>query len=203
MTTVQRLREVCDTPEMLFPEHKASAKLNELKTILGEQVGQLGRRAIVFTQWTRMAEILARELTAWGLSYRYMHGAVKPRDRTRIVNEFNAGDAQVFLSTDAGSTGINLQAASIVVNFDLPFNPAVVDQRVARAHRHGQKSSVNAIHLVMRGTIEEHLVKILNRRRELFKDIMSEVGDAIFPMTPSASSRVFLIELLGQRVPSL
>jgi len=203
LTTVQRLREVCDTPEMLFPEHKQSAKLKELKVILGEQVGEMRRQAIVFTQWTRMAEILERELTSWGLTYRYMHGGLNARTRTQICEEFNRGDADIFLSTDAGSAGINLQAASIVVNFDLPFNPAIVDQRVARAHRHGQKSSVNAWHLVVRGTIEENLVRILRRRRTLFQDIFSEVGDGTAHLSASSKGKTFLIELLGKRVPAL
>ncbi len=203
MTMVQRLREVCDTPEMLFPEHKASVKLAELKVILEEQVLTLGRSAIVFTQWTRMAEILEREFAAWKISYRYMHGGVPARDRARLCEEFNRGDAQVFLSTDAGATGINLQTASLVINFDLPFNPAIVEQRIARAHRHGQKSSVNAIHLVVRGTIEENLIRILKRRRELFNDVFSEVGDGTTPLTASGKSRSFLIELLGQKVPVL
>ncbi len=203
MTTVQRLREVCDTPEMLFPEQKQSAKLRELKVLLSEQAGEMKRQAIIFTQWTRMAEILKRELASWGFEYRYMHGAMNARERAKIIDEFNGGDAQIFLSTDAGSAGINLQAASIVVNFDLPFNPAIVAQRIARAHRHGQKSCVNAWHLVCRGTIEENLVKILRRRKALFTELMSEVGDGSALREPPEGSRSFLIELLGKMVPPL
>jgi superfamily II DNA or RNA helicase len=202
LTTVQRLREVCDTPEMLFPEHRESAKLRELSVLVSEQVKGMGRRAIIFTQWTRMADILARELEKWGVTFRYLHGGVGPRDRAKIIQEFARGEAQIFLSTDAGSAGLNLQAATIVVNFDLPFNPAIVDQRVARAHRIGQKSSVNAWHFVCRNTIEENLVKILKKRRELFEDVFSEVGDGTAG-SGARRSREFLMELLGRRVPPL
>ena len=203
MTTVQRLREVCDTPEMLFPEQKQSAKLRELKVLLAEQVGEMKRQAIIFTQWTRMADILQRELAEWGFKTRYMHGSVGAKERSKIIDEFNRGEAEIFLSTDAGSAGINLQAASIVVNFDLPFNPAIVAQRVARAHRMGQKSCVNAWHLVCRGTIEENLVKILKRRKQLFTDLMSEVGDGTAMRESPEGSRGFLMELLGQMVPAI
>lgn len=203
MTTVQRLREVCDSPEMLFPEQKQSAKLRELKVLLSEQSGEMKRQAIIFTQWTRMAEILKRELSSWGFKLRYMHGAMNARERSKIIDEFNRGDAEIFLSTDAGSAGINLQAASIVVNFDLPFNPAIVAQRIARAHRHGQNSCVNAWHLVCRGTIEENLVKILKRRKALFTELMSEVSDGSALREPPEGSRNFLMELLGKMVPPL
>lgn len=197
LTTVQRLREVCDTPEILFPEHRGGAKLSELFVLLDEQVKQMGRQAIVFTQWTRMAEILCRELTRLGFKFRYMHGGLNSKERAKIIDEFNRGEAEIFVSTDAGSAGLNLQAASIVVNFDLPFNPAIVDQRVARAHRMGQKSSVNAWHFVCRGTIEENLVRILDKRRKLFRDVFSEVSGGVSP-DYSPRGQMFLRELLGR-----
>jgi len=90
-----------------------------------------------------------------------------------MVREFQAGKYSVFLSTDAGGLGLNLQAANLVINFDLPFNPAKLDQRVGRAHRLGQTEPVNVINLLMSRTVEENLVRILERRKKLFKEVFS------------------------------
>ena len=90
---------------------------------------------------------------------------------------FNRGEAEVFLATDAGGLGLNLQAASLIVNFDLPFNPAKVAQRIARAHRIGQAHPVVALNLLVRGTVEEHIHDILWRRRELFAHVFGAIED--------------------------
>lgn len=196
LTIVQRLREVCDTPEMLFPEHKKSAKLDELREIVGEQVKDRGRKIIIFTQWTRMAIIVNRMLDEMGVSHVYLHGGLPARERQDVITKFQKGGADCFVSTDAGSAGINLQAASIVVNYDLPFNPAKVAQRIARAHRIGQKDTVNVINLVVRGTIEDNLVGILRKRRQLFDEVFRDIETDGAASAPTRNTRLFYEELL-------
>jgi superfamily II DNA or RNA helicase len=196
LTIVQRLREVCDTPEMLFPEHKKSAKLDELREIVGEQVKDRGRKIIIFTQWTRMAIIINRMLDELGITHVYLHGGLAARERQDVITKFQKGEADCFVSTDAGSAGINLQAASIVVNYDLPFNPAKVAQRVARAHRIGQKDTVNVINLVVRGTIEDNLVGILRKRRQLFDEVFRDIETEGAASAPTRNTRLFYEELL-------
>jgi len=173
LVQLMRLREICDSPRMHFPEKKPSPKERELIVVLKEQVEQRNGQAIVFTQWTRMAELLEEEIKEAGLAVAYLHGGVDVARRAELVDEFQRGKYHVFLSTDAGGLGLNLQAASLIVNFDLPFNPAKVEQRVGRAHRLGQEEPVNVLNLLMSRSVEEGLVRILARRQKLFEDIFS------------------------------
>jgi len=173
LVQLMRLREICDSPRMHFPDKKPSPKERELIVVLKEQVEQRNGQAIVFTQWTRMAELLEEEIKEAGLAVAYLHGGVDLARRSELVDEFQRGKYHVFLSTDAGGLGLNLQAASLIVNFDLPFNPAKVEQRVGRAHRLGQEEPVNVLNLLMSRSVEENLVRILARRQKLFEDIFS------------------------------
>ena len=177
MVLLQRLREVCDTPELIDPQHTASHKLDELRTIIDDQVQSLDRQVIIFTQWTRMGEIIKRELGAIGLALSFLHGGLKPAERQQLVERFQSGKDRVFISTDAGGTGLNLQAASLVVNYDLPFNPAKLSQRIARAHRLGQKSTVFAVNLLCRRTVEERLLGMLREKQALFDDVFGGISD--------------------------
>lgn len=177
LTLLQRLREVCDSPELIDQTYKDSQKLVELKAQLEDQVGALDRQVLVFTQWTRMGEIILRELTAGGYSPGFLHGGVPAKHRQELVERFQAGTDRVLISTDAGGTGLNLQAASLVINYDLPFNPAKLLQRIARAHRIGQKNTVFALNLLCRATVEEKLLRILKEKQELFDDVFGDISD--------------------------
>ncbi len=173
MVELIRLREICDSLRIHFPEEKPSPKERELIVLLKEQVEGRARQAIVFTQWTRMAKLIAEELEDAKLPYAYLHGGTDAKEREIIVSEFRAGKYSVFLSTDAGGVGLNLQNANLVINIDLPFNPAKLDQRVSRAHRLGQAGTVNVVNLLMNGTIEENLMRILQKRKRLFHEVFS------------------------------
>jgi superfamily II DNA or RNA helicase len=194
MVLLQRLREVCDTPELLDPTHTESQKLTELADVLTDEVGTLGRRAIVFTQWTRMGEILQRELRAAGYETRFLHGGLEAKARTAVVADFQTGPAQILISTDAGGVGLNLQNASLVVNFDLPFNPAKLAQRIGRAWRLGQQNTVVVKNLLCRATVEENLLRILKDKQSLFDDVFGDLADA--DMASTAPHQSTLRELL-------
>jgi len=179
MTEVMRLREICDSPRIHFPEMKPSPKEMETLALLEEHIRGRQKQAVVFTQWTRMGDLLEEQLREAGFAVAYLHGGVEAKKRAELVEEFQRGKFHVFLSTDAGGLGLNLQSASMVINFDLPFNPAKVEQRVARAHRLGQTESVYVVNLLMSGSIEENLVRIIARRQKLFSDVFAhwESGD--------------------------
>ncbi len=202
LVLLQRLREVCDTPELIDPQHTASQKLDELRTIIEDQVLALDRQVIIFTQWTRMGEIIKRELSATGLAPSFLHGGLKPAERQQLVDRFQAGRDRVFISTDAGGTGLNLQAASLVINYDLPFNPAKLSQRVARAHRLGQKSTVFAVNLLCRRTVEERLLGMLREKQALFDDVFGGISDPDHPAgaLPGAGQQRSLREMLSQLI---
>jgi len=173
MVQLLRLRELCDSLRIHFPDKKPSPKERELLVLLREQVKERRGQALVFTQWTRMGELLEEELREAGLGVTFLHGSVEAARRAEMVDEFQRGKYQVFLSTDAGGVGLNLQAANYIVNFDLPFNPAKLEQRVGRAHRIGQEEPVNVVNLLMSNSVEENLVRILARRQRLFADIFA------------------------------
>ena len=108
-----------------------------------------------------------------GLGYVSFHGGVPSEKRPALVERFRDDPAcRVFLSTDAGSTGLNLQHASTLVNMDLPWNPAILEQRIARIHRMGQARPVQVINFVAKGTIEEGMLSVLAFKRSLSAGIL-------------------------------
>jgi superfamily II DNA or RNA helicase len=144
-----------------------SSKLPELEALLVRLCDE-GRKIVLFSEWTTMLDLIEKRLRAHRLRWVRLDGSVPQRKRQQLVHEFQRdADCQLFLTTNAGSTGLNLQAADTVVNVDLPWNPAVLEQRIGRAHRMGQQRPVHAYVLVTTGTIEESLLATLAAKREL------------------------------------
>ena len=151
---------------------KTAPKLRELGEILADQIAGNGHKAIVFSQWADMLAFTEPIIKRIGLGYVKLTGAVPSPKRGALVERFfDDKDCRVFLSTDAGGVGLNLQAASLVVNLDLPWNPAVLEQRIGRAHRHGQSRSVHVINLIAKGTIEERMLDTLAAKRNVFAGV--------------------------------
>ena len=149
------MRMICDTPAILDPTCRVSPKLEELEGILGDLLEEPDRKIIVFSEWERMLE-LVRELAAeMGVEAAWHTGSVPQQRRRAEIIRFKQDPAcRLFLSTDSGSVGLNLQAASAVVNVDLPWNPAKLEQRIARAWRKNQTRSVTVVNLVCENSIE-------------------------------------------------
>src|SRR3979409_1368673 len=123
---------------------------------------------VVFSEWARAHDNGIRRLEARGMGYVSFHGGVPSDKRPALVERFRDDPTcRVFLSTDAGSTGLNLQHASTLVNMDLPWNPAVLEQRIARIHRMGQRTPVQIVNFVAKGTIEEGMLSALAFKRSL------------------------------------
>ncbi|HSD85638.1 MAG TPA: DEAD/DEAH box helicase, partial [Anaerolineae bacterium] len=151
---------------------KTAPKLRELGEILADQIAGNGHKAIIFSQWSAMLAFTEPILKRTGLDYVKLTGQVPTAKRGVLVERFfDDQNCRVFLSTDAGGVGLNLQAASLVVNLDLPWNPAVLEQRIGRAHRHGQKQSVHVINLIAKGTIEERMLDTLAAKRNVFAGV--------------------------------
>jgi superfamily II DNA or RNA helicase len=151
---------------------KTAPKLRELGEILADQIAGNGHKAIVFSQWAEMLAFTEPIMKRSGLGYVKLTGSVPTARRGALVERFFEDEAcRVFLSTDAGGVGLNLQAASLVVNLDLPWNPAVLEQRIGRAHRHGQSRSVHVINLIAKGTIEERMLDTLAAKRNVFAGV--------------------------------
>ena len=176
-----KMRLICNALALHDPEikpqdrEKTSPKLRELRVILDEEIASNGRKAILFSQWTRMLDLTEPALERLKLGWVKLTGDVPTKKRGALIEQFFEDPrCKVFLSTDAGGVGLNLQAASMVVNLDLPWNPAVLSQRIARAHRHGQRHVVNVINLIAKGTIEERMLDTLAAKRAVFDAAFNE-----------------------------
>ena len=172
------MRMVCDTPAILDPTCRVSPKLEELERILGDLFEEPDRKVIVFSEWERMLE-LVRELAAeMGVEAAWHTGSVpQERRRAEIVRFKKDAACRLFLSTDSGSVGLNLQAASAVVNVDLPWNPARLEQRIARAWRKNQTRSVTVVNLVCEGSIEHGILHLLSQKQALADGVLDGQGD--------------------------
>ena len=145
-----------------------SSKLERLDELLESLFVEEGRKAIVFSEWTTMLDLIEPLLAKRKLKFVRLDGSVPQKQRQALVHQFQTEpDCQLFLTTNAGSTGLNLQAANTVINVDLPWNPAVLEQRIARAYRMGQKRSVDVYVLVTEQTLEERLLGTLAAKHEL------------------------------------
>src|SRR5690606_38997314 len=121
---------------------------------------------VIFSEWRTMLSRIEHSLEEFDCDYVRLDGQVPQKKRPMIVQRFqNDPECRVILMTNAGSTGLNLQSANTVINVDLPWNPAVLEQRIARAHRMGQKNPVHVYKLVTTETIEERLLDTLASKR--------------------------------------
>ena len=170
---LQNMRMACNSTYLLDQETDHGVKADELAALLDELFEQPEAKAVVFSQWTRTHDIVIRRLDARGIGYVSFHGGIASEKRPALVERFRDDpECRVFLSTDAGATGLNLQHASTVVNMDLPWNPALLEQRIARIHRMGQQRPVQIINLVAKGTIEEGMLSVLAFKRSLSAGIL-------------------------------
>ena len=172
------MRMICDTPAILDPTCRVSPKLEELEGILSDLLEEPDCKIIVFSEWERMLE-LVRELAAeLGVEAAWHTGSVPQQRRRAEIIRFKQDPAcRLFLSTDSGSVGLNLQVASAVVNVDLPWNPAKLEQRIARAWRKNQTRSVTVVNLVCEDSIEHQILHLLDHKQALADGVLDGQGD--------------------------
>ena len=145
-----------------------STKLDRLADIFDSVAAEPDRKVLLFSEWTTMLDLIEPLLKKRKLGYVRLDGSVPQKKRQALVSQFQSDDrTRVFLTTNAGSSGLNLQAANTVINVDLPWNPAVLEQRIARAHRMGQTRPVCVFVLVTEQTLEENLLTTLSTKRDL------------------------------------
>src|SRR5437867_2064732 len=145
-----------------------SSKLDELDDLFDRLFSEDGRKVLLFSEWTTMLDLIEPPLRKRRLPFVRLDGSVPQKRRQALVHEFQSNPGcRLFLTTNAGSTGLNLQAANTVINVDLPWNPAVLEQRVARAYRMGQKQPVQVFILITEDTIEERLLNTLSAKHDL------------------------------------
>ena len=155
-----------------------SSKLCRIAEMIEQLFAEDDRKAVLFSEWTTMLNLIQPILDRAGLDYVRLDGSVPQKKRQELVNQFQKNDdCRLFLTTNAGATGLNLQAANTVINVDLPWNPAVLEQRIARAHRMGQRQPVQVFALVTEHTIEERLLSTLSAKHELSLAVLDAGSD--------------------------
>ena len=179
-----RLRQICCHPALFVDGYKgSSAKFEQLMQIV-EESKLSGRRVLIFSQFTKMLGLIGRELAFQGLPFFYLDGQTPSEERVEICNRFNAGERDLFLiSLKAGGTGLNLTGADTVILYDIWWNPAVEEQAADRAHRMGQTNVVQVIKLVARGTIEEKINELQEKKKHLIEEIIDSEEKASSTLT--------------------
>ena len=175
-------RMVADSTFLVDKESPGySTKLKYLAELLEELDAEQDRKIVLFSEWTTMLDLIEPILQNLKMDYVRLDGSVPQKKRAQLVHTFqNDPNCKLFITTNAGSTGLNLQAANTVINVDLPWNPAVLEQRIARAHRMGQRNPVQVYILVTENTIEEGMLGTLAAKKEVFLaslDIDSDVKE--------------------------
>ena len=171
---LQNMRMACNSTFLLDHETDHGHKVDELMTLLDELFEDPSAKAVVFSQWLGTHELIQRRLAQRQWGHVLFSGSVPGDKRGALVAQFHDDpDCRLFLSTDAGGVGLNLQhAAAVVVNMDMPWNPAVLEQRIGRVHRMGQSRGVQVVNFIGQGSIEEGMLSVLAFKKSLFAGVL-------------------------------
>nr|WP_082415788.1 DEAD/DEAH box helicase [Numidum massiliense] len=187
-----RLRQLCCHPALFLENYTGeSGKLEQLRELVDNALAS-GKRLLIFSQFTSMLEMIRAALAERQCAFFYLDGKTAAKERVDMAERFNAGERNVFLiSLKAGGTGLNLTGADTVVLYDLWWNPAVEEQAAGRAHRIGQKRVVQVMRLIARGTIEEKIYEMQQKKRELIEQVI-QPGETMLTRMTEAEIREIL-----------
>ena len=183
MLLLSQMRMVADSTFILEQDLKKrqDVKIAEVMNLLDNVFANGDEKVVIFSEWERMARLVAIELEKRGIRFEFLNGSIPAKQRGRLVENFTTlPESRVFISTDAGSTGLNLQVASILINLDLPWNPAVLEQRIARIYRLGQERPVQILNLVSKDSIEEGMIAKLKFKTSMFEGVLDGGEDSVF-----------------------
>ena len=193
LSELTRLRQLCCDPALCYEDYKGgSAKLAVCMETIEDAVSS-GHKVLLFSQFTSMLEILAKELKKKKIAYYELTGETKKEKRVEMAKAFNENKVPVFLiSLRAGGTGLNLVGADIVIHFDPWWNLAAQNQATDRAHRIGQKNVVTVFKMITAKTIEEKILALQEKKKNLADQIISDEG-----MSEGSLTREQLLEILS------
>ena len=180
-----RLRQICCHPSLYVPTYQGdSSKLNLVNDIIFDSIGS-NHRMLIFSQFTSMLEILDNTLTEKGILHFKLTGNTPSEERFRLVDEFNKNEnIKVFLiSLKAGGTGLNLVGADTVIHYDPWWNFSAENQASDRVHRIGQKNNVQIIKMITKDSIEEKILDLQNKKKDLFNKVVSDDGNILTKLT--------------------
>ncbi len=189
-----RLRQICCHPALFVDGYQGSAAKFEQLLRIVEESRLSGRRVLIFSQFTKMLQLIGKELMWQGRPYFYLDGQTAAEERVDSCHRFNAGERDLFLiSLKAGGTGLNLTGADTVILYDMWWNPAVEEQAADRAYRMGQKQDVQVIKLIARGTIEEKMNELQEKKRNLIKTVIDPEEKAPATLTEADIREILML----------
>lgn len=198
---LQNMRMVCNSTFLVDKDTDHSPKLLELEEILLEKldIHNNERKIIIFSEWTTMLAIISRMLAKNGIGFTELSGNIPVKDRKKAIREFEENPAcRVFLSSESGGAGLNLQVADTLINFELPWSPAKKNQRTGRIDRLGQKSpNLTVINLIMRNSIEMKVLSGLAVKQDLFDSVLN-AGDFTDEVDFSEKGRSQFLKMLEE-----
>ena len=171
------MRMVSDSTYILNQATREGNKEKDIIELVKELIENKDNKIVIFSQWKRMFELLVEGLDRLNLKYVYLNGDISAQQRNDIIEKFRTDkEVRVFLSTDAGGVGVNLQSANILINVDLPWNPAVLEQRIARIYRLGQKKKIAVFNFIAKYSIEHRIMHLLDFKKSVFEGVVEEEG---------------------------
>ena len=178
------MRMVCDSTYLIDDETNESPKLDELKDILLEKLDVVhsDRKIIIFSEWVKVHKLIGRILRENNIGFAELNGSVPVKLRGELIKKFETNPyCKIFLSTEAGGSGLNLQVADTLINFELPWNPAKKNQRIGRIDRLGQKSNkLTIFNFITRDSIEEQIASGLLVKQNLFDGVLDDASTTNF-----------------------
>lgn len=178
---------------------QTSAKADALAKLLDAQTASGGThsKVVIFTQFLATQAMLAAHLTQSGVPFALYHGGLTPAQKNQAIQDFT-DHLPVLLSTEAAGEGRNLQFCRVLVNFDLPWNPQRIEQRVGRIHRIGQTQPVDIFNLAAQGTIEEYVLDILDRKLNMFELVIGEMDMILGQLSDERDFESIVTEIWSQ-----
>ncbi|WP_051538203.1 DEAD/DEAH box helicase [Butyrivibrio proteoclasticus] len=193
LSEITRLRQICCDPGLVYDNYVGDSAKLEVTVEMLKSATESGHKVLLFSQFTSMLDRITKRLEQENISFYLLTGQTKKEDRISMVEAFKEDDTKVFcISLKAGGTGLNLTAADIVIHYDHWWNVAVQNQATDRAHRIGQKNVVTVYKIIMKDTIEERIIQLQNRKKEL----SSKLLDSSALSSPDLS-REELLKILG------
>lgn len=200
---LQNMRMSCDSTYLVDHETKHGHKVGELAKLLAEIFERPDAKVVIFSQWLRMNELIEEMLGEHGWGHVHLHGGVPGSQRKELTRALKEDDdCRVFLSTDAGGVGLNLQSAEAVINMDLPWNPAVLEQRIARVHRMGQTRPVRVVNFIAQGTIEQGMLSLLAFKKSVFAGVLDGASNDVFMGESTMTRFMKTVESATANVPA-
>ncbi|MEN8262142.1 MAG: DEAD/DEAH box helicase [Nitrospirota bacterium] len=185
------MRMAADNTYLVDKKTIHGPKIEELEVVLKELIFESGEKVVIFSQWLRMTELVEHVLKRNKIGYVHLNGSVPSKQRKGLMSQFReAPECKVFLSTDAGGVGLNLQSGSVVINMDIPWNPAVLEQRIGRVHRLGQRRKVCVINFVTSLSIEERILGLLKFKKSVFAGAMDRDGEDVVMVGESQLKKI-------------